>query len=138
MMRFESTSKRDMRAVDANVVVRLLVRDNPEQVEAAEKFSSGGAWVSHLVLVESIWVLDVVYERTAGEIATAVEMLLNHETLTLQDADVVTAALEHFKRRPTLGFSDCLVMETARNAGPLSLGTFDKALAKLGGAVRLQ
>ncbi len=138
MMRFESTSKRDMRAVDANVVVRLLVRDNPEQVEAAEKFSSGEAWVSHLVLVESIWVLDVVYERTAGEIATAVEMLLNHETLTLQDADVVTAALEHFKRRPTLGFSDCLVMETARKAGPLSLGTFDKALAKLGGAVRLQ
>jgi predicted nucleic-acid-binding protein len=71
-----------MRAVDTNVVVRLVVRDDPEQVEAAEKFISGGAWVSHLVLVETIWMLDAVHERTAEHIATAVDMLLNHETLT--------------------------------------------------------
>jgi hypothetical protein len=70
-MRFENTSARDMRAVDANLVVRLVVRDDPEQVELAEKFISSGAWVSHLVLVETIWVLDAVYERTAEHIATA-------------------------------------------------------------------
>jgi predicted nucleic acid-binding protein len=64
--------------------------------------------------------------------------LLNHETLTLQDADVVTTALEQFRRRPALGFSDCLVLETARKAGHLPLGTFDRDLAKLDGAMRLQ
>jgi predicted nucleic acid-binding protein len=37
-----------------------------------------------------------------------------------------------------LGFSDCLVLETARKAGHLPLGTFDRDLAKLDGAVRLQ
>jgi predicted nucleic-acid-binding protein len=40
------------------------------------------------VLAEAIWVLDARYERTAEQIATAVEMLLNHKNLTLQDADV--------------------------------------------------
>jgi predicted nucleic-acid-binding protein len=127
-----------MRAVDTNLVVRLVVRDEPEQVELAEKFISGGAWVSHLVLMETIWVLDAVYDRTAEHIATVVDMLLNHETLTIQDADVVTLALEQFRKRPALGLSDCLVLETARRAGHLPLGTFDRDLAKLDGAVRLQ
>jgi predicted nucleic-acid-binding protein len=127
-----------MRAVDTNAVVRLVVRDELEQVRAAEEFIAAGAWMSHLVLVETAWVLDAVYERTAEQIATAVEMLLNHKDLTLQDADVVVGALEHFKKRPVLGFSDCLVLEIARKAGHLPLGTFDRDLAKLDGAVRLR
>lgn len=58
-----------MRAVDTDLVVRLIVRDHPEQLEVAEKFTSGGAWVSHLVLAETTWVLDAVYERTSEQIA---------------------------------------------------------------------
>lgn len=127
-----------MRAVDTNLVVRLIVRDNPEQVDVAEKFTARGAWVSHLVLAETTRVLDAVYERTSEQIATAVDMLLNHATLTLQDADVVTSALERFRKWPALGFSDCLVLETARRAGHLPLGTFDRGLAKLDGAQRLR
>jgi len=127
-----------MRAVDTNVVVRLVVRDDPEQVRAAEKFASNGAWVSHLVLAEATWVLDAVYERSAGQIATAIDMLLNHKDLTLQDSNLVTSALEHFRKRPALGFSDCLVLEIARKAGHLPLGTFDRNLARLGGVERLK
>jgi predicted nucleic-acid-binding protein len=82
-----------MRAVDTNLVVRLIVRDNCEQVEVAEEFTPGGAWVSHLVLAETTWVLDAVYERTSEQIANAVDMLLNHESLTLQDADAVREAV---------------------------------------------
>jgi predicted nucleic-acid-binding protein len=126
-----------MRAVDTNVVVRLVVRDDPEQVRAAEVFTASGSWVSHLVLVEATWVLEAVYDRTAAQIATAVEMLLNHKDLTIQDAEVVVAALENFRKRPALGFSDCLVLEIARKAGYLPLGTFDRNLAKLDGAKRL-
>ncbi|HEV2701399.1 MAG TPA: type II toxin-antitoxin system VapC family toxin [Steroidobacteraceae bacterium] len=127
-----------MRAVDTNVVVRLIVRDDSEQVRAAEEFAGGGAWISHLVLVETAWVLDAVYGRSPVQISTAVEMLLNHKDLTLQDAEVVVGALEHFRNRPILGFSDCLVLELARKAGHLPLGTFDRDLAKLDGAVRLK
>ena len=120
-----------MRAVDTNVLVRLLVRDDPAQVVKAETFVESGAWVSHVVLFETIWVLDAVYARTAKQIAKAIELLLNHNTLTLQDADVVAAALAIFQRRPSLGFSDCMVLEIARKAGHLPLGTFDKGLGKL-------
>ncbi|MGH8219339.1 MAG: PIN domain-containing protein [Steroidobacteraceae bacterium] len=60
-----------MRAVDTNILVRLIVRDDPAQVRAAEEFIASGAWVSHLVLAETTWVLDAVYERTAQQIGSA-------------------------------------------------------------------
>ena len=126
-----------MRAIDTNVLVRLLVRDDRRQINAAEKFVGKGAWVSHLVLVETLWVLDAVYDRSAEQIGSAAEMLLAHAELTLQDADVVAAALSQFRARPALGFSDCLVLESARKAGHLPLGTFDRQLAKLDGTQRL-
>lgn len=126
-----------MHAVDTNVLVRLLVRDDARQLEAAEKFIAKGAWVSHLVLVETLWVLDAVYERSTEQLVSAVERLLAHVALTLQEADVVAAALEDFRAQPALGFSDCLVLEVARKSGHLPLGTFDRQLARLTGAHRL-
>ena len=126
-----------MRAVDTNVLVRLITRDDPKQVASAESFVSRGAWVPHLVLAEATWVLASVYDRGPGDIATAVEMLLNHQHLTLQDSDAVVAAVERFRRRPALGFSDCLVVEVARKSGHLPLGTFDRDLARLDGLEKL-
>lgn len=126
-----------MRAVDTNVLVRLITRDDKKQVESAEEFVSKGAWVSHLVLAETSWVLDSVYDRTREDIAKAVEMLLNHEHLTLQDQDVVEAAVEKFRQHKRVAFSDVLVLEIARKSGHVPLGTFDRNLAKLEGGKRL-
>jgi predicted nucleic-acid-binding protein len=126
-----------MRAVDTNILVRLLARDDPKQVAAAESFVERGAWVSQLVLAETLWVLDAVYERSPSQLATALDLLLDHQHLTLQDSDVVREALDHFRARPAVGFSDCLVLAIARKAGHLPLGTFDKNLARLDGAQRL-
>lgn len=127
-----------MRAVDTNLVVRLLVRDDASQVSAAEAFTAAGAWLSHLVLAQTAWVLDAVYDRSPAQIATAVEMLLNHKDLTLQDAEVVASALEQFRAHPALGFADCLVVESARKAGRLPVGSFDRDLARLAGVERLR
>jgi predicted nucleic-acid-binding protein len=126
-----------MRAVDTNVLVRLITRDHPKQVAAAEAFVSKGAWVPLLALAETTWVLAAVYERQPQDIALAIEMLLVHRDLTLQDADVVSEALAHFRKKPALGFSDCLLLEVARKSGHPPLGTFDRDLGRLHGAERL-
>ena len=126
-----------MRAIDTNVLVRLITRDDAAQVAAAEAFVESGAWVSHLALAEAMWVLTAVYELDAPAIATAIEMLLNHATLALEEPEVVSNALQDFRRLPELGFSDCLLLEIARNAGHLPLGTFDRALSKVAGAERI-
>ena len=126
-----------MRAVDTNILVRLLTRDEPKQAAVADAFVQEGAWVSVLALAEAMWVLVAVYERDAVQIARAVEMLLSHQDLTLQEPEAVAAALATFRRRPALGFSDCLLVELARKAGHLPLGTFDRDLGKLDGAAKL-
>jgi predicted nucleic acid-binding protein len=126
-----------MRAVDTNVLVRLITRDDVRQAASADRWVENGAWVPILALAEATWVLSAVYERGPTEIASAVEMLLNHKELTLQDSDVVAAALKSFRERPALGFSDCLLLQLAQKAGHLPLGTFDRELSKLDGAERL-
>ncbi len=126
-----------MLAVDTNVLVRLLARDDARQAATADAAIAKGAWVSQLVLAEAMWVLDAVYERTPKQLIAALSLLLAHDTLVLQDADVVAAALSQFRAKPALGFSDCLVLEMARKAGHLPLATFDKALGRLDGAQRL-
>jgi predicted nucleic-acid-binding protein len=126
-----------MRAVDTNVLVRILARDHPKQVRVADDFVAAGAWVSLLALAETIWVLTAVYERDATEIGASVEQLLNHKDLILQDREVVAASLEIFRSRPALGFTDCVLLEVARKAGHLPLGTFDRNLSKIDGAEKL-
>src|SRR3954465_166642 len=126
-----------MRAVETNVLVRLVTRDDAKQTSSAERFIETGAWVSHLVLMEAMWVLATVYEVAPADLMTAIDMLLNHKHLTVEDADAVALALQQFQAKPALGFSDCLVLEVARKAGHLPLGTFDRNLGNVGGAERI-
>jgi predicted nucleic-acid-binding protein len=126
-----------MRAVDTNILVRILTRDDSAQLELAEDFIKDGAWVSLLALAETIWVLEVVYDRGAKELVAAVEMLLDHRSLTIQDADVLGQALALYRAQPSLGLSDCLLLELARKAGHLPLGTFDRKLGRVEGAQKL-
>jgi predicted nucleic-acid-binding protein len=126
-----------MVAVDTNILVRLLTRDHDEQATIADRFIANGAWVSVLAVAEAAWVLKTGYNQSHADIAKAVEMLLTHKDLTLQDAEVLAGAVELYKSRPTLGFSDCLILHSALKAGHVPLGTFDRALGRVEGTKKL-
>ena len=126
-----------MRAVDTNVLVRLITRDDATQARAAESFIAGGAWVSLLEVAEIAWVLATVYGLSARDVAQAIEMLLRHESLVLQDAETIEEALRLYRTTPGLGFSDCLMLHLAKRAGHVPLGTFDRKLGRVAGALKL-
>jgi predicted nucleic-acid-binding protein len=126
-----------MRAIDTNVLVRLLTRDDAGQTARAESFIATGAWISHPVLIETVWVLESVFGLDPSGIATSVGMLLEHAQLVIQDPDVVGAALRSYRAHDGVEFSDCLILESARKAGHLPLGTFDRAFSRLEGAERI-
>jgi len=126
-----------MHALDTNVLVRLITRDDARQAAAADAFVKRGAWVSVLALAETTWVLTSVYDISHKGLAQAIEMLLNHQDIALQYPDTIAAALNLYRTTPALGFSDCLLLELARRDGHLPLGTFDRNLAKVSGAHRL-
>lgn len=126
-----------MRAVDTNVLVRLLMVDHAAQARAAEAYVSGGVWVSHLVLAETAWVLKTVYRHSPTQILAAISVLVDMDALVIENPDVVKSALEHFGARRKNSFSDCLNLEIARKAGHLPVGTFGKDFAKLPDVTRL-
>jgi predicted nucleic-acid-binding protein len=126
-----------MRAVDTNVLVRAVTGDDPRQTKVADAFIAAGAWASLITLAETVWVLHAIFHFSASRLAEALDMLLNHEMLTIQDADAVSAALVLFRANPSLEFADCLILELARKAGHLPLGTFDRRLTKLAGTQKL-
>lgn len=126
-----------MRAIDTNVLVRLIVRDDPRQAETADAYVAKGAWVSHLVLAEATWVLSAVYDLDDSRIAATVEGLLQHQSLSIQESEVVAGALARFREKSAPEFADCLMLEIARRAGHVPLGTFDRKLGKLPGSERL-
>jgi predicted nucleic-acid-binding protein len=72
-----------MRAVDTNVLVRLIVQDNPRQADSARLFVQNGIWVSTLALAETIWVLESNYSHGRREIERAVGMVLDSPNVIL-------------------------------------------------------
>jgi predicted nucleic-acid-binding protein len=128
-----------MRAIDTNVLVRVLTGDDAAQSGTAAAFiqAEGPAWVSHVVLVETIWVLESVYERSKAQLVEALHRILDNRELAVEDTAVACAALDRYQGRGKLDFGDCLILEIARKAGHLPLATFDKALGRTPGAYQL-
>ena len=126
-----------MRAVDTSVLVRLIVRDDPRQVARAEAFVAQGAWIALPVLAEAVRVLKSVYGLNRQRLGVVVGMLIEHDRLALQDEDVVRKAHSTFERERSIEFSDCLIVESARKAGHVPVGTFDRKIARLEGTSKV-
>lgn len=121
-----------MRAVDTNVLVRLLVADDPRQTNRAEAFLAAGrpVWISSVVLVETVWVLSAVYGWRKPQLVAMLDTATDSKDLCFQSVDAVRAAL-HLYRTSRADFPNCLALELARAEGHLPFATFDKATAGL-------
>jgi predicted nucleic acid-binding protein len=78
-----------MEAFDTNVIVRLLVEDDPEQSAAALRcwraaLADGGAFLSKVGLAETVWVLSRAYRFERAAIVDAVGALLRSRGLVVE------------------------------------------------------
>jgi len=128
-------------AVDTNVLVRLIVGDEPAQAARARKEFDAAAgadlsvWVSDTVLVELVWTLGRAYGRMRGDVVKALRALASHATVVLESSAAVREATDVYERGPA-DFADCLLCVKARLAGCDQLLTFDRGMKGLPG-VRL-
>lgn len=116
-----------MRAVDTNLIVRYITRDDPKQAAIAGRIvGSERIWVAKTVLLESEWVLRGVYEFSATEVLAALQALLGLPNVSTEDAEAVAAALSW--AQGGMDFADAL---HAASAGPADrFITFDADLVK--------
>jgi len=89
-------------------------------------------FVSVVVIVETVWVLDRAYGLTAQEIATAVERLLQVEVLTIANEQEVFTAMVALKQGRG-SFADALIAELGTRAGCTRTLTFDQKAGRLVG-----
>ncbi len=124
-----------MIAVDTNVLVRYLVRDDREQAEAARALlesvtAENPVYACREVVVELVWVLERAYGYSRDRIAAILEELVATEGLVVESAeDVAQAAFRY--RSGGAGFSDLMVLASAKRMGALPLYTFDRKAARL-------
>jgi predicted nucleic-acid-binding protein len=124
-----------MIAFDTNVLVRLLVKDDPRQGRRAAALveraldASEAVFVPELTLVEAVWVLDRSYGFDRSEIAGVLSRLIASRDVELEDRDRIHRALGAYERGRG-GFSDYLIREQARAAGCKTVHTFDRKLLR--------
>lgn len=131
-----------MISVDTNVLVRYLAQDDPEQAALAEALfeslsSASPAFVSQLVLAETVWVLQSCYAADPARIGQVIETLLRAEAIRIERAEVVWRAFRRF-RRSRASFADSLVTELALDAGCERIYSFDQTATKRAGMTLLQ
>jgi len=115
--------------VDTNVLVRLCVRDNPDQVEAALKLLSGApaasVRVSVIVLAELAWTLLRRYRLDKTALIATLESLLSRVELDIEGRSAVMVALQWY-RKGNADFADYLIAALNREAGATPTYTFDE------------
>ena len=125
-----------MIGVDTNVLVRYLVKDDPQQSAAASAlFASfspeSTGYLSVPVLVETFWVLRRAYKASHVEIAEVLVNLASSEELTVEHSDLVRQAAR--LAAEGFDFADTLIALIGRDAGCDYTATFDAQAATLRG-----
>jgi predicted nucleic-acid-binding protein len=127
-----------MIGLDTNIVVRYLTQDDPVQSKQATDIferqlnDEAPGFISIVAMVETAWVLERAYRLGSEEIATAIERLLQADTLMIENEQIVFSAMTALKDR--LGsFSDSVIAALGTEAGCTHTLTFDRKAARLPG-----
>ncbi|KUR75301.1 type II toxin-antitoxin system VapC family toxin [Novosphingobium sp. Fuku2-ISO-50] len=116
-----------MRAIDTNIVVRLLTADDPEQAIAAKRIiEAGDIFLGVTVLLEAEWVLRAGYGFDATQIASALRGLSGLPGLSVEEPTLLATALEWLEGG--MDFADALHL--VRSGHCSAFVTFDRKLAK--------
>ncbi len=125
-----------MTALDTNVIVRFLVRDDEAQAQVVYKRLRRAEndrevlFVPLLVLLEVIWVLGSAYGKSRSQILDAIEDMKRMPIFSFEKDDAVQGLLRE-GRTSKVDLPDILIASSARQSGCEEGITFDKRATKL-------
>lgn len=125
-----------MIALDTNVLVRLVLRDDEAQAQRSRELvethahSDASLFVSDVVLAEFAWALRSRYALPAKAIARTLRAMLDNATLAWQSRAAAVEALRLFEQG-SVEFPDCLVVALAQSHDCEAVATFDQGLRAL-------
>ena len=120
-----------MKALDTNVLVRFLVRDDKRQAETIYRvFKKAESdrevfFVPLLVVIETVWVLESVYKIPRQEILDSVNELILMPILKFETQPAILNFISS-ARETKMDLSDLLIAHSAKFSGCECVLTFDK------------
>lgn len=128
-----------MKALDTNILLRFVIRDDENQFAKARDFlnsrsADDPAFISLIVLVEFVWTLRQRYGRNRREVLSLVTILLETRELAFEDEDELSTIIADADRGE---LADHLISYCARRAGCSATVTFDQGAAKAVPAMEL-
>jgi predicted nucleic-acid-binding protein len=125
-----------MIGLDANILIRHLVQDDPVQSPRASALierrlsEANPGFVSIVAIAEIVWVLDRVYRFSSRDIAAAIEGVLQTDVLVIEsEQEVFTAMIALKDGRGS--FADALIGALGAKAGCSRTLTFDRKALRL-------
>ncbi len=116
-----------MRAIDTNILVRFLAKDDPRQsTRAREIVDAGDIFVATTVFLEAEWVLRSGYEFDSAGICASFAAFAGLPGVTVEDPDLLAQAIA--LAGGGLDFADALHLARARDCE--AFVTFDRKLVK--------
>lgn len=117
---------KNMKLIDANVILRYLLNDNQEMAQKATAVIEGGAYTKPEIIAEVVYVLKGVYHATRSDIRLFIREML--KSVRCSESDAVACAMDVFAET-SLDFVDCLLI-SYHTMNKEDVFTFDKNLAK--------
>lgn len=119
--------------LDTNIVLRLIVDDDPAQRRAALTFGAGlgrehGAFVSLISLLELDWALRSQYGFQKTDVTAVIGKLLHTRGLIVEHHSMVVRALR-LVEASNADFAGTLIACRSLDEGCVSIKTFDKKAA---------
>ena len=125
-----------MIAVDTNVIIRFLVRDDEMQAQAVYRrrrqaeMDRESLFVPLIVLLETIWVLESAYRKSRGEVLDCIEDMRRMPIFEFEKDEAVGKLVDH-GRNCKADLADILIAHSGQADGCEAGITFDKRAAKL-------
>jgi uncharacterized protein len=121
-----------MISLDTNIILRFMLDDVPDQTDKASKLiESQKVYVTDVVLVETVYVLEKVYELSRKDISELVIDFLNFSNV-VHNPRFLLDSIVLYRNHSSLSMVDCYACEEARSYGN-ELVTYDKRLVNKGG-----
>ena len=124
-----------MKALDTNVLVRFLVRDDKKQAEIVYRIFKRAEsrnepfFIPLLVVLETIWVLESVYEIPREEIRGSLQKLLLMPILIFEAQSALQRTLSSAQTNK-IDLADLLIAHSAKFSNCDGVLTFDKKASK--------
>jgi predicted nucleic-acid-binding protein len=121
-------------SLDTNALVRMLIEDDRRQAKMIEETialaeeKSIQILILSEVLLETVWVLESVYQCIREEISQFLEALIFTPVFTFVDSQVIRRATHEYKKGGD--FADLLIVNQAKEHHVKKLISFDKKLQK--------